>query len=374
MDCKKRFLDAITLKECESLSHGDVMIHDQLVAEMTNVSLEGDDGNALAKWMMDGMSEANFQRHLRARKFLGIDWCHLFPMEKAVEKEFTPDGHTIIKDIWGSVQIGSQESSDTVSTPIKTPEDVKNYSFPKVESFGYENIKRWIDEGSFAVVAQLDTGFFKAYQLTGFEEYMDYIYFHKSRLHELMEKFLDFQKSMVSHLAGLGVDVIWLGDDFCFNAGPFISPQFLQEFDFDYMKRLVSHIHSCGIPVILHCCGNINYTIRQMVETGVNAIHSMQPNTGNDIYAYKKEYGKDVCLIGNVDIIELMPHGSPFEVDKKVQEMVGGLFYDRKGWVLSTTNLLSVDTPVENAITLHLAAEKYGNWKGETDESQRAIS
>ena len=360
MDYKKRFLDAINLKECESLSHGDVMVHDQLVAEMTNTHLVGDDGNALAKWMMEEMTDANYQRHLRARKFLCIDWCHLFPMEKASEKEVTPEGHTIVKDIWGAVQEVSAESNDIISNPIKKPEDVKTYSFPKPESFGYENIKRWIDEGSFAVVAQLDVGFFKANQLTGFEEYMDYLFFHKSELHELMEKFLDFQKAMVDHLVSLGVDVFWLADDFCYNSGPFLSPENMQEFDFDYMKRLVEHIHSRGLPAILHCCGNVKYTIRQMVETGVNAIHSLQPNAGNDIYAYKKEYGRDICLMGNVDIIELMPHGSPCEVDDKVREMVDKLFYDRKGLVLSTTNLLSVDTPVENAITMHLAAERYG--------------
>jgi len=54
-DNKKRFLDAITLKTCESLSHGDQMIHDKLVAEITNVHIEGDEGNALAKWMTEEM-------------------------------------------------------------------------------------------------------------------------------------------------------------------------------------------------------------------------------------------------------------------------------------------------------------------------------
>ena len=360
MDHKKRFLDAINLRECDTLSHGDLMIHDQLVAEITNIHLSGDDGNALAKWMMEEMSDENFERHLRARKFLGFDWCHAFPMEKAVEKETTSEGHTIVKDIWGSVMQGTSESNEVMYPPIASPEEVKKYSFPDINSFGYDNILRWVNEGSFAVAAQLDVGFFKANQLTGFEEYMNYVYFHKSELHELMEKFLDFQKEMVTHLVSLGVDLIWLGNDFCYNAGPFMSPEMMQEFDFDYMKRLVSHIHSEGVPVILHCCGNVKSTFKQMVDTGVNAIHSLQPSAGNDIYYYKREYGKDVCLIGNIDINELMPKGSPCDVDDKVREMVEGLFYDRKGWVLSTTNLLSVDTPVKNAITMHLAAEKYG--------------
>jgi len=175
-----------------------------------------------------------------------------------------------------------------------------------------------------------------------------------------MEKFLEFEIRMADRLIDLGVDVIWLGNDFCYNAGPFISPELFQEFDFDYTKKLVAHVRGKGIPVIMHCCGNIKTVIRRMIDTGVNAIHSLQPSAGNDIYEYKKEYGRDVCLIGNIDINELMPHGSPYDVDNQVRIMVEKLFYDRKGWVLSTTNLLSIDTPVKNAITMHLAAEKYG--------------
>jgi len=39
--------------------------------------------------------------------------------------------------------------------------------------------------------------------------------------------------------------------------------------------------------------------------------------------------------------------------------MVEKLFYDQTGFVLSTCNLLDLDVPVENVITMHLAAQKY---------------
>ena len=359
-DHKKRFLDAITLKTCESLSHGDQMIHDKLVAEITHVHIDGDDGNALAKWMTEKMTDENFDRHVRARKFLGMDWCQVFPMESILDESVTEAGHKMFKDVWGTVQVVSAESNEILEKPIENLEEMKTYQFPKPSAFGYENIKRWVTDGTFAVCAQLDNGFFKVNQLTGFEEYMYYACMNKNELHGLMEKFLAFEIEMADNLIDIGVDVIWLGNDFCYNSGPFMSPDMMQEFDFDYMKKLVGHVHGRGLPVVLHCCGNIKSTIRQMIDTGVNAIHSIQPSAGNDIYAYKKEYGQDVCLIGNVDINELMPHGSPCDVDDKVREMTEKLFYDRKGWVLSTTNLLSVDTPVKNAITMHLAAEKYG--------------
>ena len=357
---KKRFLDAITMQECEALSHGDVMIHDKLVAEITNVYLEGDDGNALARIMNERMSEENYLRHKRARHFLGLDWMHVFPRETEMEREVLSDGSVRFKDVWGTVQIVNEECSHIAETPIRDHGSIRSYRFPDVDTFDFYNVQLWIDDGEFAVVAQLDTGFFKISQLAGFENYMFYINENKSEMHGLMEKFLEFEIRMADRLIDLGVDVIWLGNDFCYNAGPFISPELFQEFDFDYTKKLVAHVRGKGIPVIMHCCGNIKTVIRRMIDTGVNAIHSLQPSAGNDIYEYKKEYGRDVCLIGNIDINELMPHGSPYDVDNQVRIMVEKLFYDRKGWVLSTTNLLSIDTPVKNAITMHLAAEKYG--------------
>lgn len=360
MNHKERFVKALQLQQVDKLPHGDQMIHDKLVAQIVKQELPGDDANALAKWMNEPMSEENFLRHKKAREFLGFDWCQVFPMESVKDIGKTKEGHMIFKDVWGTVQAVSQDDSHIMEKPIKSEEEIEKYNFPKVSDFGFGNIKRWIDDGSFAVAAQLDNGYFKVNQLTGFEEYMFYINYNKKEMHKLMEKFTEFEIAMADHLIDMGVDVIWLGNDFCYNSGPFISPEALYEFDFQYMKQLVNHVHKRGLPVVLHCCGNINKTVEQMIATGVNAIHALQPAAHNDIYALKKKYGKDVCFIGNMDINELMPKGSPYEIDLKVKEMVDKLFYDRTGWVLSTCNLLSVDTPVENAITMHLAAEKYG--------------
>lgn len=359
MNHKERFLKALSLEQTDKLPHGDQMIHDELVARITGQPLPGDEGNALARWMGEAMTDENYLRHKKARSLLALDWVQVFPREVEVRRETTREGIRF-QDVWGAVQIVNEESSQIVESPIRDENSIRRYEFPSVNAFDYCNIKRWIDDGEFAVAAQLDTGFFKISQLTGFEQYMYYITENKSDMHALMEKFVAFEIKMADHLIDMGVDVIWLSDDHCFNAGPFTSPESMWEFDFQYMKQVVEHVRSRGKPCILHCCGNINRTIRYMVEIGVNGIHSLQPSAGNDIYAYKREYGKDVCLIGNVDINWLMPKGSPFDIDQKVKEMVEKLYFDRRGWILSTTNLLGMDSPLENVITLHLAAEKYG--------------
>lgn len=359
MHHKERFLNALKLKPMNELSHGDVMIHDAHVAQLVHKDLPGDCGNALEKWMCEIMTDENYLRHKRAREFLGFDWIHVFPREPLNETDRKQDGHVVFSDVWGMESIFTEDSTHVIKKPIESENDITKYEFPDVDDFDFCNVKRWIDDGCFAVAPQLDIGFFKISQLTGFEEYMYYITSNQSEMYELMEKSVEFEIKMADRLINLGADVIWLSDDNCYNDGPFISPKSLYEFDFKYTKRIVEYIHSRGVPVIMHCCGNLNYTVEHMIGTGVDAIQGFQPTAHNDIYEMKQKYGSDICLIGNIDINELMPHGSPCDIADKVKEMIERLFYDQKGWVLSTTNLISLDTPIENAITMHLLAESY---------------
>lgn len=276
------------------------------------------------------------------------------------ELSINPEGVREVQDIWGGVQQVGAQTSTIVKNPINSVAELKAYEFPKINEFDFGNVERWIKDSDLCVAPQIDTGYFKIHQLTGYEDYCMYLYFNKSELHALLEKFTNFQIRMIDHLIDMGVDVIWLSDDHAFNDGPFADPQLLKEFDFDYMKQIVAHVHSRQIPVVLHCCGNMNYTIEMLIETGINGLHALQPSANNDIYKFKQQYGKNICLLGNMDINDLLPNGSPFSIDEKVQEMVENLFFDRTGFILATCNLLNNDTPVENAIAMHLGAEKHG--------------
>ena len=359
MDHKQRFKNAVLLKELDKMPHTEQMIHDSLVARIVHKDMKGDDENALFKWMNTKMSAENFERHVEARKFLGFDHVQVFPMESFEEIGVSVHGNNVVRDIWGAELELTDESTVIQKKPIEDIERIDDYRFPDVHSFGYENIEMWIQEGCFFVAPQIDTGYFKIHQLLGFEEYMNYVYMEPDKIHALMERFTDFQISLADYLIDMGADGIWLSDDHAYNEGPFMSPEKLQEFDFDYMKRIVQHIHDRNVPVILHSCGNLNKTIERLIDTGINALHAIQPSANNNIYEYKKKYGEQICFIGNLDINYLLPEGSPAQISLKVEEMAQNMFFDRKGFVLSTCNLLNIDIPVENAITMHLVAEKY---------------
>ncbi|GHU63244.1 hypothetical protein AGMMS49983_06280 [Clostridia bacterium] len=359
MNLKERFANAVLGKETDRLPHSDIMIHDKLIAAITHEELPGDDGNALAKWMFEPISDANFQRHVKARKFLELGHVVVFPIETTTDAGVSEHGNPLIKDVWGGIQECTPASTVIIKDPINSVEELESYEFPDIEDFDYHNVDVWVKEGSFYVVPQIDFGYFKASELLGFERYMNFVVTEEERMHRFLKRLLEFQIKLADKLISHGVDAIELGDDVAFNNGPFMSPEFLQMYDFDYMGQIVDHIHSKGLPVILHSCGNMNAVIERIIDTKVDVLHALQPSAHNDIYEYKEKYGDKIVLMGNVDINYLMTEGSPVEIGATVDEMAEKLWYDKKGFILSTCNMLNMDQPVENVLSLHMRAQKY---------------
>lgn len=97
-----------------------------------------------------------------------------------------------------------------------------------------------------------------------------------------------------------GVDVLFLCSDYCYNSGPFISPEMFREFITPYLARIIAAARKDGLYTIKHTDGNIMPIIDQLVECNPHALHSLDPMAGVDIREVKRLYGDRVCLCGNV--------------------------------------------------------------------------
>jgi uroporphyrinogen decarboxylase len=135
-----------------------------------------------------------------------------------------------------------------------------------------------------------------------------------------------------------GLDGFALCSDYCFNTGPFLNPRMFGEFISPYLARLTAAYREMGFYVIKHTDGNIMPVIDQLVQTNPHALHSLDPQGGVDIADVKKRYGKQICLIGNVNC-GLLDTGTDEEVINSVRYalqhgMPGG------GYVFATSNCI----------------------------------
>jgi uroporphyrinogen decarboxylase len=93
-----------------------------------------------------------------------------------------------------------------------------------------------------------------------------------------------------------------------------------------------------NLYAIKHTDGNIMPIIDQLIQCKPHALHSLDPQAKVDIAEVKKQYGKDVCLIGNVNC-GLLDTGTDQDCIESIRYalthgMPGG------GYIFSTSNCI----------------------------------
>ena len=130
--------------------------------------------------------------------------------------------------------------------------------------------------------------------------------------------------------------------DYCFNAGPFLSPRQFAEFITPYLAQQVRAFREMGFYTIKHTDGNILPIIDQLVQANPHALHSLDPQAGIDIADIKRRYGKQICLIGNVHC-GLMDTGTTEQVIESARyALKHGM--PEGGYIFSTSNCTIYDT------------------------------
>lgn len=155
-----------------------------------------------------------------------------------------------------------------------------------------------------------------------------------------------------------GADVIVGCADYCTNSGPFIHPRDFRELVIPYLKMLVSAVHRAGALYIKHTDGNLWPIIEDLVSTGIDALHSIDPTAGMDLGRVKELYGDRICLCGNVSI-DLLHRGTPKQVYESTKECIEKAAYGG-GYILCTSNVVEVHHPLENVLAMFEARRRYG--------------
>lgn len=133
--------------------------------------------------------------------------------------------------------------------------------------------------------------------------------------------------------------------DYCFNVNPFMSPEMFSEYVTPYLARLTKTYHDMGYYVIKHTDGNIMPILDQLVQTGPDALHSLDPQGGVSLGEVKRLYGDKVALIGNVNCA-LLQTGTEEEYKADVRR---SLREGMQGWgyIFSTSNCVYTGLPLE---------------------------
>jgi uroporphyrinogen decarboxylase len=137
----------------------------------------------------------------------------------------------------------------------------------------------------------------------GTEQLCFALYDQPSLVHEMLEFFTDFLLSLLERaLQTVQFDFFYFAEDFAYKNGPLVSPAHFREFFVPRYRRIVDRLHRAGTDtILLDSDGNCELLIPQLLEVGINAIEPLEAAAGMDPLRLRKEYPKDLILMGGLD-------------------------------------------------------------------------
>jgi len=304
----------------------------------------------------------HFQRDKKVRELLSIDLINLgdWPVEVIGKNE---NGIKVYRSVYGYEYLYNGISRQLVKPPLTDISRAKSYPVPDISKVSGGIIREFRDATDLFIFGQIGGPVSMLDEAFGMEEFMIFALTNTKEIRILGEKIMEFETEKAKLFLDCGADAILIADDIAFNTGVFLPPEIMKKIAYPLYKETVNMIKKHrDIPVFMHSDGNLNKVMDDIIECGFDGLHSLQPSAGMDINRIKKEYGDDLCLMGNIDIDYVMPRGTSREVEDTVKATIdtaapGG------GYILSTCNSLIDSIPVENALAMYQTADSYGVYR-----------
>ena len=147
-----------------------------------------------------------------------------------------------------------------------------------------------------------------------------------------------------------------------------ISPKNFCEFVKPYLKQYADRVHTrTAIGPMLHICGNTTRIWRDMVETGAKTL-----SLDNIIHMGKAKelVGSKVCLMGNVDPVNVIAKGDKEAIFTAVKNCFYQAGDNPKGFILSSGCQIPIKTPLENIQFFADAARIFGRQALDKNKSE----
>jgi uroporphyrinogen-III decarboxylase len=98
------------------------------------------------------------------------------------------------------------------------------------------------------------------------------------------------------------IDAFWYWEDMAYNHAALVDPKMYRAFAFKHYRRVNDWLRSKGIRHIgLDSDGQISELIPIWVESGITHLWPFEVQSGMDVLAVRKKYGKHLALIGGID-------------------------------------------------------------------------
>ncbi|KYH42789.1 MAG: Uroporphyrinogen decarboxylase (URO-D) [Candidatus Bathyarchaeota archaeon B63] len=200
------------------------------------------------------------------------------------------------------------------------------------------------------------------YLARGIDGYNIDLFRRPSLARRLMEMATDYNTELGKRLIEVGVDFIVMTGDVAYRRGPLVSIKHFREVFVPAIRDPARTFHRFGVPMVKHTDGYIEPIIEDLVKTGINGLHSIEPAAGMNIRSVKERFGSKICLWGGVDLSYTLSLGTREEVIKEVRDRISSAA-PGGGYILSSSNSFSTAVKFENFKAMVEAGKAYGRYR-----------
>ena len=134
---------------------------------------------------------------------------------------------------------------------------------------------------------------------------------------EMATFWIDFVSTMLKRIAEkVELDCVHISEDMAYKAHSMISPNMVREFLMPAYQRWSPEIKAGGCPLLdMDSDGHVGLLIPLWIESGINVCDPIEVAAGNDIVAYREQFGTAMAFRGGIDKRAIAAGGATMQAE-----------------------------------------------------------
>ncbi len=258
-----------------------------------------------------------------------------------------------ITDEFGVVWSTSEIDRGSPTGPCLPEPDLSQYAFPNpAAEYRFDDIGDWCvkQEGHYRIIWVGDL-WERATFMRGMEQLLMDVALNTAFVEALLSHLTDYILETSTILfEQYDFEAIALSDDYGTQKDMVISPGDWRRIVRPCLSKIYGLAKKHGRAVLHHSCGNIVPIIGDLIDTGLDILHPIQPEA-MDILSLKKEFGHSLTFCGGVPTQNLLNSATPDEVRNEVRRLKqqmgrGG------GYILEPGIIIQAEVPANTIIAM----------------------
>ena len=248
-----------------------------------------------------------------------------------------------------------------VDGTMKQERDLKRVRYPSLD-----NVRRRIEamleelkDTDIGLVCSLNPAPFIVTTAVGYQDYYIALIDRPGFVREFQKIINEYTVKEAELALNYPIDCLKTGAVLCTAAGPMLSAEMMEEFEFPFIRQIACMAHAADVPLLLHTDGDNTSLIPKYLDLGVDALHPVEPCDGRqDIYQLKELHSGRIAFHGNIDLCAVLQYGTPDEVQRDVLEHLDRLS-PGGGYVCGSSHDINDKVPVENFWAMARTVNEY---------------